>query len=347
MTEASRLRAQACLLKKPRHAEIREMQLTAPTKGQALVRTLFTAISRGTESLVYEGRVPLSEHKRMRAPFQEGDFDGPVKYGYINVGVVEEGPAELEGKRVWTLFPHQTRFVVPVSALTVLPDALESGRAVLLAGMETALNAIWDGGPKVGDTISVVGGGVVGCLCAYLAARIPGTRVELVDTNADREGVAKALGVDFRSPAEAQAGSDLVFHLSASESGLATALALAGREASIVEVSWFGDRKVALALGEAFHSQRLRLISSQVGSLPAEQLARWDHQRRLQCAMALLQDPALDILISGESDFADLPTTLAELSKGPGALCHRIRYPDSSAEGANAGEQDGLTHGGE
>jgi threonine dehydrogenase-like Zn-dependent dehydrogenase len=323
----SSLRAQACWIAEPQKAEIRDALLPVPGDGQAVVRTLYSAISRGTETLVFEGKVPLSEHLRMRAPFQEGDFPGPVKYGYINVGVVEEGPDAIRGQEVFCLFPHQTRFVVAASALTPLPTGLAPERAVLSAGMETALNALWDAAPKLGDSIRVVGGGVIGCLCAYLAGRIAGCQVELVDTDREREPIARALGVEFAEPAEAKPGADLVLHASGSEAGLRTALSLAAAEATIVDLSWYGDREVALPLGEAFHSQRLRIVSSQVGSIPASQKARWNYQRRLACAMDLLKDPALDVLISGESDFADLPATLSEITASTGALCHRIRYP--------------------
>lgn len=291
------------------------------------MRTHYTAISRGTEKLVFEGAIPASEFQRMRAPFQEGDFPAPVKYGYINVGRVELGPAELVGRHVFCLYPHQSAFVVATSALTPLAGGLEVKRAVLLAGMETAVNALWDAAPRIGDQVRVVGGGVIGCLCAYLAGRIAGCRVQLVDQNVDRASVANKLGVDFALPEDSDGGADVVLHASGSEAGLQLALRLAGFEAKVVEVSWFGSKEVTLALGAEFHSQRLRLMSSQVGSLPASQRGRWTHGRRMHSAMQLLQDPILDCLISGESDFADLPVTLNEVTQADSALCQRIRYP--------------------
>ncbi len=327
---ASSLAAQAFWVTEPRRAEIRDLELEEPSEDRALVRTIYSAISLGTEKLVYEGRVPTSEHDRMRAPFQEGDFTGPVKYGYINVGVVEQGPSELCGQHVFCLYPHQSRYVVPVAALTPLIEGLECERAVLLAGMETALNALWDAQPKIGDSVRVVGGGVIGCLCAYLAGQIAGCRVQLIDTNPDRESVADALGVDFALPEHADGDADLILHASGSEAGLQLALRLAALEATIVEVSWFGANEVALPLGAAFHSQRLRVLSSQVGRLPAAQQARWSFQRRLHCAMELLKDSRLDVLITGESDFADLPKTLAEITNSSATLCHRIRYPGAA-----------------
>jgi hypothetical protein len=315
--------------------------ITAPNQGEILqerllplpddwvrVRTRFSGISRGTEGLVFRGEVPASEYQRMRAPFQEGEFPAPVKYGYINVGEVEQGPAELLGRAVYCLYPHQTRYQVPASAVTPLPDGLPPGRAVLAANMETAINGLWDAAPRIGDRISVVGGGTLGCLVAWLAGRIPGCRVELVDTNPARAPLAKALGVEFREPAAATADADLVVHASGAPAGLATALELAGFEATVLELSWFGSRPVTVPLGQAFHQRRLTLRSSQVGSVATAQRARWDYRRRMGLALSLLaDDDVLDQLITGEDGFDDLPRVQARLAVDPGdTLLHRIRY---------------------
>jgi threonine dehydrogenase-like Zn-dependent dehydrogenase len=299
----------------------------APDRDQALVRTLYSGISRGTESLVFSGKVPTSEHARMRAPFQAGDFPAPVKYGYCNVGVVEQGPYDLVGQRVFCLYPHQTRYVAPASALTVLPDNVPADRAVLAANLETAVNGLWDAAPHIGDRIAIVGAGTVGCLVAWLATRIAGCEVELIDIDPRKTAVAAALGVPFRAPAAAARDADVVIHTSGSEAGLATALALAGFEATVLEMSWYGARQPTVPLGEAFHSRRLVLRSSQVGAVATEQRARWTHARRMAFVLRLLADDALDALISGESPFAELPELLPRLSNEPGyTLCHRIVY---------------------
>ena len=292
------------------------------------MRALFSGVSRGTEALVFQGRVPASEHGRMRAPFQEGAFPAPVKYGYASVGTVERGPSELEGRNVFTLYPHQTRYVVPARSVSVLPDNVPPQRAVLSANLETAINGVWDARPHVGDRVAVVGAGTVGCLVAWIAGRIAGCDVELVDVNPQRESIAGALGVRFAEPASATDGADVVIHASGSASGLALALRLAAFEAVIVEMSWYGDQAVPVALGEGFHTRRLTLKSSQVGSVAVTQRARWDTTRRMQLALSMLADPALDALITGESDFDALPEVMAALASAPGdTLCHRIRYP--------------------
>ncbi len=288
------------------------------------MRTLFSGVSRGTESLVFHGRVPVSERQRMRAPFQEGDFPAPVKYGYACVGIVEDGEPRLQGKTVFALHPHQSRFIVPAAAAYAVPDGVVPERAILAANLETAINGLWDAQLQIGDRVSVVGGGAVGCLAAWLAARVAGCDVELVDVRS-RASVADRLGVRFASPDAAAGERDVVVHASATESGLRQALALAGFEATIVELSWYGDRPVSVPLGEAFHARRLTFKSSQVGHVAATRRARWDNRRRLSLALSLLTDASLDAVISGESDFESLPAVMATLATGD-ALCHRVRY---------------------
>jgi 2-desacetyl-2-hydroxyethyl bacteriochlorophyllide A dehydrogenase len=320
--------ARAFWVAAPGRGEIRNQALGTPSERDVLVQTLYSGISRGTESLVFNGRVPESEWSRMRAPFQAGDFPAPVKYGYSCVGRVEHGPASLVGRAVFVLHPHQTRFVVAADAAYPLPDGIPPARAVLAANLETAINGLWDGRPHVGDRIAVVGAGVVGCLTAWLAARIPGCRVELMDINPARATIAAALGVRFTSPAAAVRGADLVIHASGNPAGLSLALELAGQESRVVELSWFGDQTVSLPLGGAFHARRLQIVSSQVGTVAASQRPRWDARRRMQLALSLLSDPALDLLITGESTFESLPEVMAMLASTPGdALCHRITYP--------------------
>ncbi len=291
------------------------------------VRTRFSGISRGTEALVFQGRVPVSERERMRAPFQQGDFPAPVKYGYISVGEVVGGDPDLRGRTVFCLHPHQTRYRVAPSDVHPLPEGVPPGRAILAANMETAVNGLWDAAPRIGERIAVVGAGTLGFLCAWLASRIPGCDLELIDINPRRAETAAALGLPFRTPAQARGDADLVIHTSASADGLALALGLAGFEATVLELSWFGDREVALPLGQAFHSRRLTLRASQVGAVATAQRARWDYRRRMGLALSLLAEPALDALITGEDRFTDLPAAMARLAADPGdTLMHRIRY---------------------
>lgn len=322
--------AEAFWVAAPGRGEIRREPLRAPGDNEVLVRSLFSGISRGTEALVFNGRVPPSEYARMRAPFQQGEFPAPVKYGYASVGVIEDGPPALAGRHAFVLEPHQTWYVAPLEALHLIPTGTPPERAVLAANMETAINVLWDAQPQVGDRIAVVGGGTVGCLVAWLAGRIAGCAVELVDVNPTRAHVAAALGVGFAAPDHATADADLVVHTSGAPGGLTTALDLAAFEATVVEASWYGDASVTLPLGGAFHARRLTIRSSQVGHVASAQRARWSAARRMALALAMLADPVLDVLITGESLFEDLPEVMARLAASPGdTLCHRIRYGDT------------------
>jgi hypothetical protein len=320
--------ARAFWVAAPGRGEIRDEPLREPSADEVAVRALFSGISRGTESLVFQGRVPVSERERMAAPFQAGTFPAPVKYGYASVGTVERGPAALAGRQAFVLFPHQTCYVVPAAAVYPLPDRVPPARAVLAANMETALNAVWDGAPGPVDRIAVVGGGLLGLLVAYLCARLPGAQVTVVDIAAARAPLAQALGAGFAAPEAAPTDCDLVFHASASPAGLANALRLAGEEATIVELSWYGSGDVAAPLGEAFHSRRLRLVSSQVGKVAPSHRSRWTHRQRLAAALALLADPALDALIAPAISFADLPKRLpAVFAADSNVICQLIQYP--------------------
>jgi threonine dehydrogenase-like Zn-dependent dehydrogenase len=264
----------------------------------------------------------------MRAPFMGGSFPFPVKYGYATVGRVEAGAPQLINRDVFTLHPHQTAFNLPAEAVVPLPSGVTPQRAVLAANMETALNAVWDGAPGPADRIAVVGGGLLGLLVAYLCARLPGAEVTAVDIDPSRERFAQTLGARFAAVDAAPADCDLVFHTSATAAGLATSLRLAGEEATIVELSWYGEGEIAAPFGEAFHSRRLRLVSSQVGKVAPSHRARWTHGRRLAATLALLANPALDVLLAPAIEFADLPSRLGGVfSADSGVVCQLIRYP--------------------
>ncbi|MFI5924777.1 zinc-binding alcohol dehydrogenase [Micromonospora sp. NPDC051543] len=321
--------AYACWVREPGAAEIRPVSLPTPGPDDVLVRARYSGVSRGTETLVFAGRVPVDQYAAMRAPFQEGDFPGPVKYGYLSVGVVEEGPPELLGRTVFCLHPHQSAYVVPATAVVPVPDDVPPARAVLAGTVETAVNALWDAAPLLGDRVSVIGAGMVGCCVAALVARFPGVDVELVDTDTRRAGVAGALGVRFARPADATGDRDLVVHASATSAGLQQALDLLAPEGTVVELSWYGDRQVQVSLGGAFHSGRLTVRSSQVGMVAPARRGRRSYTDRLALALDLLDDPAFDALITGASRFTELPDVLARLSSGDlPALCHLITYDD-------------------
>lgn len=307
--------------------ELRPEALPARQEGESLVRTLYSGISRGTESVVHQGRVPERVADLMQAPHQEGDFPGPVKYGYLSVGTVEEGPEELMGKTVFSLHPHQDLYVVPTNALTVIPEDVPAKRAVLTGIVEVAINALWEAGPRLGDRVAVVGGGLVGGVLATLLRKYPLSRLQLVDADPGKRDLAEKLGIGFAGPEDAQDDNDIVFHCSASNEGLKLSLQLAGDDSDVIELSWFADKEVTLPLGEDFHARRLNIRSSQVGAVALPRRHRRSNAERLQEAANQLKDPLFDTFLTSECQFQNLPATLVRLFEEPGGFCHVVAYP--------------------
>ncbi|MEZ2370259.1 zinc-binding alcohol dehydrogenase [Arthrobacter sp. RCC_34] len=312
---------------RPGQGELRSEDLPEPQADEALVRTLYSGISRGTELLVHHGQVPDSVADAMRAPHQDGDFPAPVKYGYLSVGVVEQGPDDWTGQTVFCLHPHQDRYVVPLSGLTRIPDGVPPRRAVLTGMVETALNALWEAGPRLGDRVAVVGGGLLGGTLATLLRKFPLERLELVEVDPAKERIAEELGIAFAHPDDARADCDLVFHCSATSDGLQRSLQLAGDEAAVIELSWYGDTPVQIPLGEDFHARRLSIIASQVGVVSKARRHRRSTADRLDTAVSLLEDPAFDLFLSEDTSFAELPHTMENLADdGGGSACHVVSY---------------------
>jgi threonine dehydrogenase-like Zn-dependent dehydrogenase len=322
-----RREASAFWLCEPGQGEIRPVALPPPGPEDVVVRTLRSGVSRGTETLVFRGGVPASQYDVMRAPYQDGDFPGPLKYGYLNVGVVQVGPAELRGRTVFCLYPHQTEYVVPAGSVVVVPDGVPPARAVLAGTVETAVNALWDAAPLIGDRVTVVGAGMVGCCVARLLAGIAGVCVTIVDIEPKRAGVAARLGARFASPADASDRQDLVVHTSATSAGLQRSLELLAPEGTVLDLSWYGDADVTLSLGGAFHSRRLGIRASQVGQVAPARRGTRTMKDRLTLALDLLRDDAFDALLTGESRFDELPAVMPQLADGRlPALCHLITY---------------------
>jgi threonine dehydrogenase-like Zn-dependent dehydrogenase len=323
------------------HGELRSEELPAPGPGEALVRALYSGISKGTEMVVHHGAVPPRVAKEMRAPHQEGQFPGPVKFGYLSVGVVEDGPEGWKGQRVFCLNPHQDRYIVPVADLTRIPDGVPARRAVLTGTVETAVNALWEAGPRLGDRVAVVGAGLVGGMVATLLRTFPLDRLQLVDLDPGRKQLADALGVDFAHPDEALADCDIVFHCSASQEGLERSLQLAGDEGDVIEMSWYANREVTLPLGEDFHARRLSIRASQVGVVARARRHRRTNADRLDLAVSLLADPVFDAFLTGSSPFDELPEVVQGLAHGTlEALCHVIEYPRDSSQDSQDTSQD-------
>ncbi|HKS01443.1 MAG TPA: zinc-binding alcohol dehydrogenase [Arthrobacter sp.] len=328
MTNQQQNQATAYWTVGPGQGELRSETLPIPGPGEALVRSLYSGISKGTELVVHQAAVPPCIAEEMRAPHQEGSFPSPVKFGYLSVGVVEQGPADWVGQTVFCLHPHQDRYVVPVSSLTRVPDGVPPRRAVLTGTVETAVNALWEAGPRLGDRVAVIGAGLVGGMVATLLRTFPLARLQLVDLDPARKDLADTLGVDFAHPDDALPDCDIVFHCSASEGGLERSLQLVGDEGDIIEMSWYADRKITIPLGEDFHARRLSIRASQVGAVARARRHRRTNADRLDLAVSLLKDPVFEAFLTGSSAFAGLPGVVQDLADGRlEALCHVIEYP--------------------
>jgi threonine dehydrogenase-like Zn-dependent dehydrogenase len=317
--------ARALWIEEAGRAALRDEPLPELGPEQVEVRATFSGISRGTESLVFRGQVPAELHASMRCPHQAGELSFPVKYGYCSVGRVSAG-AERLGQKVFCLHPHQDRYVVAARDVVPIPDAVPERRAVLAANMETAINGLWDAAPAVGQRVAVIGAGAVGLLSASLLRQFPGIELEVVDVAPEKDAVCRALGLTPVRPAHAARECDLVLHASGAPEGLALALELAGFEASIVELSWYGTRSVPLGLGGRFHNARLRIQSSQVGHVATRQRARWSYRRRMELALRLLADPAYDALLGEPVAFDVLPEALPGLLAGASSVTSVIQY---------------------
>ncbi|MEQ4520232.1 zinc-binding alcohol dehydrogenase [Pseudarthrobacter sp. B907] len=316
----------------PEQGELRREELPAPGHGEALVCALYSGISKGTEMVVHHARVPECIAEEMAAPHQEGHFPSPVKFGYLSVGVVEDGPADWVGKTVFCLHPHQDRYVVPVESLTVVPENVPARRAVLTGTVETAVNALWEAGPRLGDRVAVIGAGLVGGMVAKLLRSFPLGRLQLIDVDPAKRAFADTLGVDFCHPDDALPDCDIVIHCSASQAGLERALQLVGDEGEIIEMSWYADRRITLPLGEDFHARRLSIRASQVGVVARARRHRRTTADRLELAVSLLADPVFDTFLTGTSAFSALPDVVQRLSDSSlHALCHVIEYPADDA----------------
>lgn len=318
--------ARALWITGPRRAELRSEPLPELVDECVEVQATFSGVSRGTEALVFRGGVPPSLHASMRCPHQAGELSFPVKYGYCSVGRVTRG-ALPQGTRVFCLYPHQDRYVVRADQVVPLPEVVPDARAVLAANMETAINGLWDAAPGIGARVAVIGAGAVGLLCASLLQHMPGIELEVLELDAGRRELCRSLGLHAVAPGEATGDCDLVIHASGTPAGLDAALDLAGFEASIVELSWYGNQPVSVTLGGRFHSSRLRLQSSQVGQVAASQRPRWSYRRRLQLAVRLLADPRYDSLLGEAVPFDALSGELPRLlESSSGAVTQLVRY---------------------
>ncbi|GAB3842067.1 zinc-dependent alcohol dehydrogenase [Nesterenkonia populi] len=310
----------------PSTSEIRETEVPVPDDGEALIETLVSGVSRGTEGLVHRGEVPDAVAHLMRAPNQLGDLPHPVSHGYLNVGVVREGAEHLVGQRVFTLSGHRQHVVMSTEDCHVLPAGMSAERALLAGIAEVALNGVWEAQLTLADRVAVVGAGLVG-LCAGLLAERAGAHVLMVDQNERRRALCERLGLAAAAPEEAGGDQDVVLHTSASAAGLETALRIIGDDGAVVELSWYGTSAPQIPLGSDFHARRLRILGVQVGEVASPKRLRRTRTERLATALGLLADERFDALITGRSPLTQLPGEMNRLLADPETILHVIDYP--------------------
>jgi 2-desacetyl-2-hydroxyethyl bacteriochlorophyllide A dehydrogenase len=279
----------------PHTIDVREEPLPALAAGQVLAQTLCSAISPGTEMLVYRGQVPTEMAVDETIAALGGQFRFPLKYGYSAVGrVLELGPgvdSAWQGRTVFAFNPHESHVIADIAQLFPLPDDVDAETALFLPNMETAVNFLLDGAPLIGERVAVLGQGVVGLLTTALLARCPLANLTTFDHYPLRRETSLALGAHVSLSPESSPAlqADLTYELSGSPAALDAAIALTGFDGRIVVGSWYGQKRAALDLGGRFHRSRIRLISSQVSTLTPALSGRWDKARRLQVAWAMLR----------------------------------------------------------
>jgi 2-desacetyl-2-hydroxyethyl bacteriochlorophyllide A dehydrogenase len=313
----------------PRRVALVDDECGPPPAGHVLVRTRVSAISAGTELLVYRGDLPSGRPVDETLPALGGTpFGYPVRYGYAAVGEVagagDEVPPYWTGRRVFAFHPHASAFVAPLDELLEVPAGLDAERAALYANMETAVNLVLDGAPRVGERVAVIGQGVVGLLTTSLLARFPLDALVVVDPVATRAHLGRSLGAGaaVADAAEARAtlgpnGADLTFELSGNPSALDAAISVTGREGRVVVGSFYGAKRAAVDLGGHFHRGRLTLASSQVSRIAPALAGRWDRARRRELAWRELARVDTAPLVTHRYALGRAAEAYARLDAGP------------------------------
>jgi 2-desacetyl-2-hydroxyethyl bacteriochlorophyllide A dehydrogenase len=319
---------------------IERAPLPPPAPGEALVRTVVSAISPGTELLFYRGEAPggLPADATIGALQQSTAY--PLRYGYACVGRVAEVGPEVDpawrGRLVFAFQPHASAFVAPVQDLLPVPEGIEADAAAFLPTMETAVTFVMDGAPLIGERVAVFGAGIVGLLTTALLARFPLADLAVVERIASRRTHALRLGAQRAlDPAEAAAlrDCDLVFEVTGSPAALDAAVQAAGFDARVIVGSWYGTRPATLDLGGHFHRSRMRLISSQVSTLAPARTGRWDKARRFALAWEMIRHMQPAALTTHRFPFREAAHVYQTLDQRPADVLHVVlTYEDAPGE---------------
>ncbi|MEC9205932.1 MAG: zinc-binding alcohol dehydrogenase [Pseudomonadota bacterium] len=322
-----KINAKSFWVKKKNFGFIKEHSIDKPKASEALIKTIYSGISFGTERIVFTGSVPKNQTKVMKCPHQEGEFGSNVKYGYLNVGKVIKGSQKFKGKFVFTLFPHQNFFVLKEDDLVLIPKSVPKKRCLLIANMETALNAIWDTSPTSGDTAIVVGAGIVGFMVAYLLKSTKGIDVTIIDKDKTKNKYAKHFDINFSNKIKKSSKVDFIYECSGNPNILNQLSTSLKEEGILCILSWYGNQVSKMNFGENFFSKRLKIVFSQVSKIPKHRMKDWNNKSRRELAMKMLGDQKLDKLIERkEIKFEDLPKFFDKNRVGKNYMCNVVKY---------------------
>ena len=302
-------------------------EISSINSNEIVVKTLFSGISYGTEKLVYSGKVPKSQRNLMKCPYQEGDFGNDIKYGYINVGKVVDGDKSYLGNNIFSLYPHQDFYKIPSNEALIIPNKIPLSRCLLIPNLETAINAVWDTLPSAGDRILVIGAGIVGLLTAYLINKIPGVNLFIVDKDPSKRKITKKLGINFLDAIPKKFDARFIYECTGDHRILNSLKNNITVNSTICVLSWYGDKKSDIALGENFFSKRAKLIMSQVSKISP---ARYDlnNQDRRKIALDILDaSNDLDHLIEKKYvNFNHLDKFFSNRKNHNNFLCKVVKY---------------------
>ena len=289
-----------------------------------LVKTIYSGISKGTEKLISSKMVSKNQFELMQAPFQKGNFNLPIKYGYINVGKIINGPKNLINKNIFSLYPHQTIYEIPIKNINLLPkDNLK--KYVLVANMETAINIFWDCSANKNDKILIFGLGTVGLLTAFFFKLKNYKKIYVYDSNINKKKYCNLLRLNFINLKQAK-DFNIIINTTSNYKVLEKSMSILVNEGKIVEASWYGSKKGYLSLGDYFHSRRLKLISSQVSKIPNHMKNKYDYKKRLKLAINSLKHKKLEKLITSESNFFNLERDYFKILNNKNTIMHLVKY---------------------
>ena len=302
-------------------------EISSINSNEIVVKTLFSGISYGTEKLVYSGKVPKSQRNLMKCPYQEGDFGNDIKYGYINVGKVVDGDKSYLGNNIFSLYPHQDFYKIPSNEALIIPNKIPLSRCLLIPNLETAINAVWDTLPSAGDRILVIGAGIVGLLTAYLINKIPGVNLFIVDKDPSKRKITKKLGIKFLDTIPKKFDARFIYECTGDHRILNSLKNNITVNSTICVLSWYGDKKSDIALGENFFSKRAKLIMSQVSKISPSRCDLTNQDRRKIALEILDASNDLDHLIEKKYvKFNDLDKFFSNRKNHNNFLCKVVKY---------------------